>query len=142
MVQAQETQATIDPEGVVWPAKTALYAVMALQSEINPRLMNTARELAGGSIIMLPSTVKDFDNPEIAADMERYIASPGFKSRLRTAILKLVWDFVGSEFAGRHEQYEKFYGGASFLVKQNMARAYDFAGATKMVDRALSLPEP
>jgi len=64
------------------------------------------------------STVKDFDNPEIAADLERYIASPGFPSRARTAILKLVWDLIGSEFAGRHEQYEKFYGGASFLIKQ------------------------
>jgi 4-hydroxyphenylacetate 3-monooxygenase len=141
MVQAQETQATIDAEGVVWPAKAALYAVMALQSEINPRLLNIARELAGGSIIMLPSTAKDFDNPEIAADLERYVASPGFPSRARTAILKLVWDLIGSEFAGRHEQYEKFYGGASFLIKQNMARAYDFAGATRMVDRALALPE-
>lgn len=141
MVQAQETQATIDTEGVVWPAKPALYAVMALQSQINPRLLNMARELAGGSIIMLPSTAKDFDNPEIATDLERYIASPGFPSRARTAILKLVWDLIGSEFAGRHEQYEKFYGGASFLIKQNMARAYDFAGATRMVDRALALPE-
>jgi 4-hydroxyphenylacetate 3-monooxygenase len=111
---------------------------MALQSEINPRLLNILRELAGGSIIMLPSSEKDFDNPEIAADLERYIASPGYPSRQRTAILKLVWDLIGSEFAGRHEQYEKFYGGASFLVKQNMARAYDFASATALVDRALT----
>ena len=138
MIEAQEAQATIDSEGVVWPSKAALYAVMALQSEINPRLLNILRELAGGSIIMLPSSVKDFDNPEIASDLERYIASPGFTSRQRTAILKLVWDLIGSEFAGRHEQYEKFYGGASFLVKQNMARAYDFASATALVDRALT----
>jgi 4-hydroxyphenylacetate 3-monooxygenase len=141
MLEAQETQATIDSEGVVWPSKTALYSVMALQSEINPKLLNIARELAGGSIIMLPSTAKDFDNPEISADMERYIASPGFPSRLRTQILKLVWDLIGTEFAGRHEQYEKFYGGASFLVKQNMARAYDFKAATGLVDRALALAE-
>src|SRR6185295_5129296 len=103
-------------------------------SEINPRLNNALRELAGGSIIMLPSSIKDFHNPATAADIERYIASPGFTSKERVAILKLVWDFIGSEFAGRHEQYEKFYGGASFLVKQNMARAYDFASAAKMVD--------
>src|SRR4029077_11316349 len=99
MVQAQETQATIDAEGVVWPAKTALYAVMALQSEINPRLLNTARELAGGSIIMLPSSAKDFDSPEIAAQIERYIASPGFPARERVAVLKLAWDLIGTEFA-------------------------------------------
>src|SRR6185436_9925973 len=122
MVRAEETEATIDDEGTVWPSKTALYAVMALQSEINPRLNNALRELAGGSIIMLPSSIKDFHNPATAADIERYIASPGFTSKERVAILKLVWDFIGSEFAGRHEQYEKFYGGASFLVKQNMAR--------------------
>ncbi len=140
MVRAQETEAAIDSEGVVWPSKTALYAVMSLQAEINPRLNNSLRELAGGSIIMLPSSIKDFQNPSTAADIERYIASPGFSAKERVAILKLVWDFIGSEFAGRHEQYEKFYGGASFLVKQNMARAYDFAGATKMVERALQLP--
>ena len=46
-----------------------------------------------------------------------------------------------SEFAGRHEQYEKFYGGAAFLVKQNMYRSYDFAGAGALVDHALALPE-
>jgi 4-hydroxyphenylacetate 3-monooxygenase len=140
MIKAQELQATVDAEGTVWPSKAALYAVMALQSEINPRLLDAARELAGGSIIMLPSSVKDFDFPETAAVIERYIASPNFPARDRVAMLKLVWDLIGTEFAGRHEQYEKFYGGASFLVKQNMARAYDFATATKMVDRALSLP--
>src|SRR5207249_11417830 len=122
MVRAEETEATIDSEGVVCPSKQALYAVMSLQSEINPRLNNTLRELAGGSIIVLPSSEKDFANPTTAADIERYIASPGFTSKERVAILKLVWDFIGTEFAGRHEQYEKFYGGASFLVKQNMAR--------------------
>jgi 4-hydroxyphenylacetate 3-monooxygenase len=40
----------------------------------------------------------------------------------------------------RHQQYEKFYGGASFLVKQNVYRAYDFKRATALVDKALSLP--
>jgi 4-hydroxyphenylacetate 3-monooxygenase len=141
MIRAQETEATIDGEGTVWPSKAALYSVMSLQSEINPRLNNTLRELAGGSIIMLPSSIKDFEGAETAADIARYIASPGFSSKQRVAILKLVWDFIGTEFAGRHEQYEKFYGGASFLVKQNMARAYDFGSATAMVDRALSLPD-
>jgi 4-hydroxyphenylacetate 3-monooxygenase len=87
---------------------------------------------------MLPSSSRDFETPGIAGDLERYIASPGFPARQRTAILKMAWELIGSEFAGRHEQYEKFYGGASFLVKQNMARAYDFAAATALVDRALA----
>ena len=39
MLEAQEIKATIDAKGVVWPSKTALYAVMSLQSEINPRMI-------------------------------------------------------------------------------------------------------
>lgn len=140
MVKAQELQATVDSEGCVWPAKDVLYAVMSLQSELNPKLLNIARELAGGSMIMLPSSVKDFETPEVASDLDRYIASPGFTSKQRVAVLKMAWDLIGSEFAGRHEQYEKFYGGASFLVRQNMARSYDFGAATAMIDRALALP--
>ena len=140
MSVGQETGATIDDEGVVWPSRAALYAVMSLQSEINPKLLNMARELAGGAMIMLPSSVRDFDNPEIAADLERYIASPDIPARERIATLKLAWDLIGTEFAGRHEQYEKFYGGASFLVKMNMFRNYDFAAATDLVNQALALP--
>ena len=139
MMLAQEHQATLDDEGTLWTSRTALYAVMALQSELNPKLLNMARELAGGSMIMLPSSVRDLENPEIAADLERYTSSPGVPSRDRIAALKLAWDLIGSEFAGRHEQYEKFYGGASFLVKQNMYRNYDFGRAEELVDKALGL---
>ena len=60
--------------------------------------------------------------------------------RERIALMRLAWDFIGSEFGSRHQQYEKFYGGASFLVKMNVFRAYDFKAATAMVDRALGLP--
>jgi 4-hydroxyphenylacetate 3-monooxygenase len=142
MVLAQEAAATIDEDGVVWPSRQALYAVMALQSELNPRIIDIARELAGGAMIMLPSSIKDFENPETAADLERYIHSPGFPAKERVALLKMAWDLIGSEFAGRHQQYEKFYGGASFLVKQNMYRSYDFANANKLVQAALNLPDP
>ena len=54
--------------------------------------------------------------------------------------MRLLWDFIGSEFGSRHQQYEKFYGGASFLVKQNVYRNFDFKRATALVDAALNLP--
>jgi 4-hydroxyphenylacetate 3-monooxygenase len=54
--------------------------------------------------------------------------------------MRLAWDFIGSEFGNRHQQYEKFYGGASHLVKMNVFRGYDFKRATELVDKALSLP--
>jgi 4-hydroxyphenylacetate 3-monooxygenase len=54
--------------------------------------------------------------------------------------MRLAWDFIGSEFGNRHQQYEKFYGGASFIVKMNMFRSYDFKRAGALVDAALNLP--
>jgi 4-hydroxyphenylacetate 3-monooxygenase len=139
MLLAHEANATI-VDGVLWPSKLALYSVMALQSELNGRMLEMIRELAGGTFFTVPSSVKDFENPETAADIERYMQSASTDARSRIAVIRLLWDFIGSDFGGRHQQYEKFYGGASFLVKQNVYRNYDFKRATAMVDAALALP--
>lgn len=140
MLHSQEVMATIDEDGVVWPSKTSLYSVMALQSEINAKMIDMVRELSGGSILTLPSSTRDFDNPEALADIERFYVSGDKNARDRVALMRLAWDFIGSDFGNRHQQYEKFYGGASFLVKGNVFRNYDFARAGSLVDKALNLP--
>jgi 4-hydroxyphenylacetate 3-monooxygenase len=56
------------------------------------------------------------------------------------ALMRMAWDFLGSEFGNRHAQYEKFYGGASFPVKQNVNRFCDYKRATSLADAALALP--
>jgi 4-hydroxyphenylacetate 3-monooxygenase len=140
MLQAHETVATVDRDGILWPSQATLYSMMALQSELNGRMLETIRELAGAAMITLPSSARDFDNPAMAADLARYMQSGQADARTRMATLRLAWDFLGSEFGSRHAQYEKFYGGASFLVKQNVNRFFDYKRATAMVDAALALP--
>jgi 4-hydroxyphenylacetate 3-monooxygenase len=140
MVEAQETRATVE-DGVVWPSRMALYSIMALQSDLNPRLIDLARDLSGGGMLMLPSSGLDFENPDAAQDLERYVASPGYPSRRRVALLKLAWDLIGSEFAGRHQQYEKFYGGAAVVNKMHVYRNYDFAGAKDLAEAALPVSD-
>jgi 4-hydroxyphenylacetate 3-monooxygenase len=139
MLLAHETVATIDND-VLWPSRTTLYSAMALQSELNGRMLEIIRELAGSAMITLPSSAEDFANPEMARDIERYMRSGSADARSRVALMRLAWDFLGSEFGSRHQQYEKFYGGASFLVKQNVYRNFDFQRATALVDAALNLP--
>lgn len=140
MLLSHETVATIDADGVLWPSKTALYSAMALQSELNGRMLEIIRELAGAAMITLPSSNDDFGNPGIAQDIERYMRSASTDARKRVALLRFAWDFIGSEFGSRHQQYEKFYGGASFLIKQNVNRSFDYQRATGLVDAALALP--
>jgi 4-hydroxyphenylacetate 3-monooxygenase len=139
MLHSHETVAPIDEDGVLWPSKTALYAVMALQGQINPHMIDIVRELTGAAMITLPSSSKDFDNPESAEDIERYFVSGQMGARDRVRLMRLAWDFIGTEFGNRHQQYEKFYGGASYLVKTNMYRSYDFKRAGGLVDAALGL---
>jgi len=57
----------------------------------------------------------------------------------RTKLFKLAWDLVGSEFAGRHQQYELFYAGARSVTTSIRAfRAFDFAAAEAVVERCLA----
>lgn len=138
MVLAQEANCRMENRYAT-PGRAEHYAVMALQSVIYPTRMGLIRELAGGGLIQLPSSVADFDNPEIAADIERYVQSPGFTAKERVALMKLAWDMIGSEFAGRHHQYELFHAGAPFIVKGHSYRAYDFDRARALVADALAL---
>jgi 4-hydroxyphenylacetate 3-monooxygenase len=91
-------------------------------------------------MITLPSSLADFEHPAMKADIERYMRSGVSDAKSRVALMRLAWDFIGSEFGSRHQQYEKFYGGASFLVKQNVYRNFNFKRATDLVDAALNLP--
>ena len=47
--------------------------------------------------------------------------------------MKLAWDAVGSEFAGRHTQYEMFYAGAQFVTRGHSFRTYDWEKAASLV---------
>ena len=138
LVCGQEQNCEIDEFGVAWPGRAENFAVQTLQSEFYPKLLTIVRDLCGGGVIQLPSAAGDFDNPEAAADLNRFVQSPGVTSVERVKLLKLVWDLVGSEFAGRHEQYEMFYAGAPFLVRARMAQVYDFDRATALADRVMA----
>ena len=78
-------------------------------------------------------------NPEAALDIVRYCQSASLPARERIVLMRLAWDFIGSEFANRYHPYEKFYGAASFVVKMNMFRSYDFERADALVEAALNL---
>lgn len=139
MLLAHEVDAPIKND-VLWPSAVKLYSVMAMQSEFNGRMLEIIRELVSSSVISLPSSVADFGNSEIAPIIERYMRSGSLDARSRTALVRLLWDFLGTEFGSRHAQYEKFYGGPSVVNKQNVYRNFDFKRAIELVDKALSLP--
>ncbi len=113
-----------------------------LGDEPAAQLMNdlifAMRDLAGGSVIQLPSSFGAYDDPVAAADIDRYIRWPAASSDERVKLLKLVWDAIGSEFAGRHMQYEMFYAGEPGVVAMRSFNNYPWAAATDLVDRCMA----
>lgn len=81
----------------------------------------------GSALIYLPSSVKDFQSPEIRPYLDTYVrGSAGVESVERVKTLKMLWDAVGTEFGGRHELYERNYQGNHEMVRifaMNSARA-------------------
>jgi 4-hydroxyphenylacetate 3-monooxygenase len=145
MMVAAEAAGEPDQSGVWLPSSRYLYAPMAAQAETYPRVLHILRELAGGGVIQLPSSYRELQTPEMAADLSRYIQSPGVPTVERVKLFKLAWDVIGSEFAGRHHQYEMFYAGAPFVAKGYAYRNYGYDEAVGVVDRFLDgygLPEP
>ena len=77
-------------------------------------------------------------DPEIAKQFETYYQTPQLGAKDRMKLFKLAWDLVGTEFAGRHQSYEKFYAGASFIVKGHNFREAPWADLRKPVDDFLA----
>ena len=124
--------------GYFAPDRHTLYSAQVLTQQLYPKVMATLRDLAGGGMIMLPSSVADFTNPELREMISIPQQSPVRNSEDRVKIFKLAWDAVGSEFASRHTQYEMFYAGATFVTKNHSYRTYDWDESKALVDQILN----
>lgn len=125
-------------QGYYVPNPHFLYSAHVLVQQLYPRLINLLRELAGSALIMLPSSIADFANPELRAIIEKTQRSPSMSPERKVKCLKLAWDAIGSEFGSRHTQYEMFYAGPRFVTAAHSFRTFDWDGATGMVESLLA----
>jgi 4-hydroxyphenylacetate 3-monooxygenase len=120
------------------PDPHTLYSAQVLTQHLYGKVVTSIRELAGGGVIMLPSSVQDFGDPYLRGIIERTQKSPAATPEERVKLFKLVWDAIGSEFGSRHTQYEMFYAGAPFVTKSHSFRTYDWEGASGLVQKCLA----
>lgn len=119
------------------PDRHTLYTAQVLTQQLYPKFVDALRDLAGGSMIMLPSSIADFADPQLRTLIEKTQQSPAADAHERVKFYKLAWDLIGSEFGSRHTQYEMFYAGATFVTKGHSFRCFDWAGSAALVDRVL-----
>jgi 4-hydroxyphenylacetate 3-monooxygenase len=137
MMAGMEVEGSMRGEWWV-PNRHYMYSAQVLTQDLYPSVINTLRELSGGALIMLPSSVQDFADPELRRIIGLTQQSAKMKPEEKVKFLKLAWDAIGSEFGSRHTQYEMFYAGARFVTTGHSYRTFDWAGATKMVDDAMA----
>jgi 4-hydroxyphenylacetate 3-monooxygenase len=95
-----------------------------------PRIREIIQQTLGSGLIYLNSHADDWKNPDVRPYLGRYLrGSRGMVAIDRVKLLKLLWDAVGTEFAGRHELYERNYGGDHEGIRVQTFQAYQASGA-------------
>ena len=123
-----------------WPAgyktfnRRYMYAALNWCTESHSSIIDALRELVGGGVFQMPADVTVMHDPKLRELFEKYWQTPQIPALERMKLYKLAWDLIGSEFAGRHLQYEKFYAGASFIVRNHNFREAPWADYHKVVD--------
>ena len=98
--------------GAVLPNAQSGSSYRVFAGDAYGRVKEIVEKIIASALIYLPSSAKDFDNPEIDKYLARYVRGSngiGYKERIK--VMKLLWDAIGTEFGGRHELYEMNYAG-------------------------------
>lgn len=115
MINALVRDACLSPDpaanGYVAPAHRPLWAYRVMAPTIYPRLKELIQLVAAGGLIQIPSSAKDFNNPELRPFIDLYYKGADMDAEQRVKLSKLAWDAISSEFGGRHELYERNYAG-------------------------------
>ena len=122
------------PDGYVCFNRRMMYAALEWCTQNYTDFIERLRALCGGGVFQMPADISVVENEELARKFTTYFQTPQSGAVERMKLFKLAWDMVGSEFAGRHLQYEKFYAGASFIVRNHAFRETPWNEFHKIVD--------
>jgi 4-hydroxyphenylacetate 3-monooxygenase len=115
--------------GYVLPNLDYGLAYRVMSSMAYPRLKEIIENVLASALIYLPSHAVDFKVPEVRKYLDQFVrGSNGYSALDRVKLMKLLWDAVGTEFAGRHELYERNYFGNYESIRFEVLMAADMLG--------------
>jgi 4-hydroxyphenylacetate 3-monooxygenase len=86
-----------------------------------PTVKAIFEDFLGASPLVVPSSYRDLQNPELRPLIDRYYRGSDRSAEARIKLFKLIWDAIGTEFGGRHELYERNYSGNHEQVRLDLA---------------------
>jgi amino acid adenylation domain-containing protein len=97
----------IPHNGAVVPNLDYMMAFRMLGAMAYPKIKEIVHNIVASGLIFQPSSSRDFQSPELRPYLDKYMSSSTGDSVERVKIMKMLWDAIGTEFAGRHELYER-----------------------------------
>jgi 4-hydroxyphenylacetate 3-monooxygenase len=99
-------------------------------NQIYPRVREIMENVLASGMIYLPSHAADFSS-EMSPYLHRFLRGSGDYSAIdRVKVMKLIWDSVGSEFASRHQLYERNYFGSHESIRLEALKCAELTGET------------
>ena len=125
-------------DGYVCFNRRYMYAALNWCTENHSAIIDLVRELTGANPLQMPADASLLADPELRQRFESRFGTPFIEPVERWKLLKLAWDLIGSEFAGRHILYEKFYAGNSVVVRNQSFREAPWDDFHAIVDDAMA----
>jgi 4-hydroxyphenylacetate 3-monooxygenase len=129
------------PEGYATPNRRIMYAALNWCQEHHTEIVDILRTLLGGYPLVMPASIDVLIDETLRDRFERWWKTPTIEAIERHKLYKLAWDIVGTEFAGRHMLYEKFYAGSSIVVRNQSDREAPWERFHSIVDGLLATIE-
>jgi len=126
------------PPGYVTPNRRMVYAALNWCQEHHTEIIDILRTLAGAAPLQMPASIELVSDPALKDRFDRWWGTASMPAFERYKLYKLVWDLIGSEFAGRHMLYERFYAGNSIIVRNQSDREAPWETFHGTVDRLLA----
>ncbi len=126
------------PEGFATPNRRIMYAALNWCQEHHTEIVDALRTLLGGYPLVMPASIDVLTDEAMRDTFQRWWKTPSIEAIERHKLYKLAWDITGTEFAGRHMLYEKFYAGSSIVVRNQSDREAPWQSFHDNVDRLLA----
>ncbi len=126
------------PAGFATPNRRIMYAALNWCQEHHTEIIDTLRTLLGGYPLVMPASIDVMTDDGSATPSSAGWKTPSIEAVERHKLYKLAWDITGTEFAGRHMLYEKFYAGSSIVVRNQSDREAPWQSFHDTVDRLLA----
>jgi 4-hydroxyphenylacetate 3-monooxygenase len=104
-------------DGYVHVNRRYMYAAVNYAVENYGKICDQIRTLMGGGVFQMPASIDVVEDAALRDDFETYWSTGKEAAIDRMKLMRLAWDMLGSEFGMRHDQYEKFYFGQRFVVR-------------------------